>query len=818
MAVRKLGRSDLYQRCDPEQLPFETTSEMGEFTEFIGQPRAVEALHFGIEIDHKGYNIFALGDYGLGKHTLIRQLLEDKAAQEKVPPDLCYVNNFEVRHKPRILHLPPGRGKELSRDMETLVADMQNALRAAFESEEYQNRQRTVKEEYQEKQREAFQGIQNRAREWNLGVLRTPVGIAFAPVREGEVVPGEEIQKWPEEERKNIAHRMEELQSEAQKILQKLPIWGREMQERVKELDREIAGLTIGPLLETLREKYGNIPGVIDFLRAVEKDIIDHIDLFRSRDGEEAQQIPIGKQSADLSSALESGSQAKSTLLRRYRVNVVVDHCEAKGTPVIYEDNPTYQNLIGRIEHLPVLGALITDFNMIRPGALHRANGGYLILDALKVLMFPFAWEGLKRVLRSGQIKIESLSQAYGMLSTITLEPEPTDLNLKVVLIGPPFLYYMLRAYDPEFGQLFKVAADFDYEMNRTPESQEKYGRLIAAVVRKEGLLPFDRTAVARAIEHSSRMIEDGKKLSLHLQRETDLLREADYWARKNGNDRIGVNDVQRAIDAWTFRSDLIRERVQERIGRDILLIDTAGVKAGQINGLSVMQLGEFAFGRPSRITARIRLGKGEVVDIEREVKMSGPIHSKGVLILSGFLGARYAKESPLSLSASLVFEQSYSGIEGDSASAAELYALLSAIAEVPVRQSLAVTGSINQHGQIQPIGGVNEKVEGFFDTCQSRELTGEQGVLIPASNVQHLMLRQDVIEAVEKGQFHIYSLETIDDGIEVLTGMPAGEPDERGKYPIGSFNGRVQERLAQLTQKRMEYSQAAKAGEMGES
>jgi len=488
-------------------------------------------------------------------------------------------------------------------------------------------------------------------------------------------------------------------------------------------------------------------------------------------------------------------------------VNVLVDHSESKGAPVVYEDHPTYNNLIGRIEHIAHMGALVTDFNLIKPGALHRANGGYLILDARQLLLQPYAWDGLKRALRSREVRIESLSQVLSLVSTVSLEPEPIPLDVKVVLIGERLLYYLLYQLDPDFGELFKVEADFNEEIPRTPENNLLYARLIGTIARKEGLRPFDRGAVARVIEHSARMADDAEKLSIHLLSTADLLREADYWAGVAGNGVVTADDVQRAIDAQIHRADRLRELVQEEIKRGTILIDTTGERVGQVNGLSVIQLGNFAFGRPNRITARVRLGKGEVVDIEREVELGGPIHSKGVLILSGFLGARYAAERPLSLSASLVFEQSYSGVEGDSASLAELCALLSSLAEVPIRQSLAVTGSVNQHGEVQAIGGVNEKIEGFFDVCKTRGLTGEQGVIIPATNVQHLMLRQDVIEAVKAGQFHIYPVQTVDQGIELLTGIPAGERDEEGNFPEGSINQLVEARLIELAEKQRAFA-----------
>jgi len=468
---------------------------------------------------------------------------------------------------------------------------------------------------------------------------------------------------------------------------------------------------------------------------------------------------------------------------------------------VVYEDNPTYAGLIGRVEHIAQMGALVTDFMLIKPGALHRANGGYLMLDARKVLMQPFAWEGLKRVLSAREIRIESLGQALSLVSTVSLEPEPIPLNLKVILLGEPLLYYLLSEYDPEFSELFKAAVDFGRDMPRNGDSNQLYARLIATLARRDRLLDLDRGAVARVIEYGARLVEDAEKLSVRLREITDLLREADHWAREAGRGVIGANDVQAAIDARIFRSDRIRERLQEAIQRGTLLIDTSGERVGQVNGLSIVDLGNFMFGHPSRITASVRLGRGEVLDIQREVELSGPIHSKGVLILSGFLGARYAPDRPLALSASLVFEQTYGEVEGDSASSAELYALLSALANAPIRQSFAVTGSVNQHGQIQPIGGVNEKIEGFFDVCRMRGLSGEQGVLIPATNVKHLMLRQDVIEAVRNSQFRIYPVSSIDEGIEILTGLPAGTREANGLFPDGTINQRIEIQLITMSE-----------------
>jgi len=800
--VEELKPERLYRRCDPESLPFKTTEELEELDGGMGQPRAVEAVRFGIGIERPGYNIYALGPPGTGKHALVRHFLQARAAERPAPSDWVYVHDFAHPNRPRAIELPPGMGTRLRRDMEQLVEELRPALSSAFEGEEYQARRRAIEEEFAERSNRAFAELRRRAQERGLALLQTPMGWVFAPLRDGQVLSPQELQQLPEEERTRLEREVEELQQELQRVLsQDIPRWQREMQRKLRELNREVTNFAVGSRIEELREEYAEFEEVAEYLEEVRRDIVQNAREFLGQDRD----------------VQEPGREERTQPppSRRYQVNVLVDRGGMDRAPVIYEDNPTYQNLLGRVEYMAQMGALVTDFNLIRPGALHRANGGYLILDARRLLMQPFAWEGLKRALRSRLLRIESPGQMVGLISTISLEPEPIPLDVKVVLLGDRLLYYLLSALDPEFVQLFKVAADFDEEVDRDGENDLLYARLIGTIARREGLRPFDRTGVARVIEHGSRLAGDSGKLSIHVESLADVLREADYWASRNGNGAVTAADVQRAIDARTYRSDRLRERVQEQILRGTLLIDTEGERVGQVNGLSVIELGGFAFGRPSRISARVRMGRGEVVDIEREVKLSGPIHSKGVLILAGFLGGRYASERPLSLSASLVFEQSYSGVEGDSASSAELYALLSAISGVPLKQSLAVTGSVNQHGDVQAIGGVNEKIEGFFDICRRRGLTGEQGVVIPRSNVQHLMLRRDVVEAVERGEFHIYPVRTVDEGMELLTGLPAGEPDEEGRFPEDTVNGMVERRLAELGEK-MRALAARSSGEDG--
>jgi predicted ATP-dependent protease len=666
--------------------------------------------------------------------------------------------------------------------MEHLVEELRTAIPATFESENYRRRRQDIEEEFRERQDRVLSDIQRQAQERGLALIRTPMGLAFAPTRQGEVISPEEFQKLPPPEQERTQADVAALQGELEKSLSQMPQWDRERRAKVKALNQEVGLFAVGHLIEELHQRYLDLPAVLEYLHSVQQDVIDNLDEF------------LGVTDPPPADPREAGSQRppiRTSSLRRYQVNVVVDHSGATGAPVVYEDRPTVQNLVGRIEHMAQMGALVTDFNLIKAGALHRANGGYLILDARKVLLQPFAWEELKRALRSREIRIEVLGQTLSLVSTVSLEPEPIPLDVKVVLLGERPLYYALYQADPDFSELFKVAADFEDQMLR----------------------PLDRAAVARVIEQSARLASDAEKLSTHMHSIADLLREADYWAGEAQHRVIAATDVQHAIDAQIRRQDRVRERIQEEIQRGTILIDTQGAAVGQVNGLSVLSMGQFAFGRPSRITARVRLGRGEVIDIEREVALGGPIHSKGVLILSAYLGARYAAERPLSLSASLVFEQSYSGVEGDSASSAELYALLSALADLPVKQGRAVTGSVDQHGQVQAVGGVNEKIEGFFDVCRVQGLTGEQGVLIPAANVKHLMLHHDVVAAVAAGRFHVYAVETIDQGIELLTGVPAGERNDAGEFPDGSVNQRVEARLAALADKRLAFGVAERGG-----
>jgi lon-related putative ATP-dependent protease len=795
-----LMADQLYARFDPALLPFETTLELNDDIDIIGQQRAVDAIQFGIGIQHQGYNLFALGPNGIGRQTAVERFLNQRAGAEQTPDDWCYVYNFNQPYMPRAQRLPAGRAVEFRDDMRKLVEELTSVMQGAFTSEEYQLQKQAIEEEIRGRHTDALDKLRDEAKTRNVALIQTPGGFAFAPLNEGgEVISPDDFMRLDTESQKTIENEVIRLQEALQKIMQQMPTLQREMQNRIKKLNQEVAEFTLTPLINEVRTKYLELDNIIAHLEDVSRDIVENFEAFIETDDSDGRQI--------LSAALGIASANHRAVSSRYDVNVIADNSQTKGAPVVFLEQPRYQNLVGRIEHIAQMGALITDFTLIKSGALHKANGGYLVIDALKLLSEPFSWDALKHSLRKQNIAIESLGQVYSLVSTVSLEPEPIPLRVKVVLIGERMLYYLLSSYDPEFNELFKVSADFEDEIPRNETNALAFARLIAGFSRQAGLRPFDRSAVARVIEHGSRLIEDAGKLSTHMQSLTDLLREADYWASQAGREIVSSEDVQQALDTQIYRTSRIQERIRESIIRNQIYIDTEGAVIGQVNGLSVYALGSQSFGRPSRITARVRMGKGEVVDIERQVEMGGPIHSKGVMILVGFLGARYAAERPLSLSATLVFEQSYGGIEGDSASSAELYALLSALAEVPIKQGLAVTGSVNQHGQIQPIGGVNEKIEGFFDVCDERGLTGEQGVLIPAANVQNLMLRQNVVNAVRSGQFHIYSIATVDEGITILTGIPAGDPDAHGDYPPDSINGKVVARLLDFTKKQQAFS-----------
>ena len=816
-ALKPLPAESLCRFCDPAQFPFATTAELDDQLEIAGQDRAVGAVRFALGIKQEGYNVFVLGPPGSGKHAVARKLLKQQAKDEATPSDWCYVYNFERRHKPLVLELAAGDGARLRDAVDKLIEDLKIAIPAIFESDEYRNQRKIIGDDVKQRQESAFQQIQREASAVNIAIMQTENGIAFAPMQEGEMLPPEKLSAMSEAEQEALQKNIGELQKRLRDTMMLVPQWAREAREKFLALDREVTSVAAKSMIEDTREQFADMPRVLEYLTAVENDVVDNVGLFRGPE-EGGGATPAGApgqmpgQMAGQVPASEPGD--RDAPFRRYRVNLIVDRSQLQGAPVVYADHPTYQELIGSIEHVAEFGTLMTDFTRIKSGALHRANGGYLMLDARKVLMEPFAWEGLKRALRSHEIRVEHPTQSAGVISTQTLSPEPVPLQIKVVLIGDRQLYYMLDQGDPDFAELFKVTGDFDDKIERTEETNLMYARLLGTLARRDGMRALTSAAVARLCDYSARLAADSERLSTQMRRVTDLVREADYFAGERKHDIIEVEDVDKAIEDALGRVSRIREAMQEQILRGTVLIDTDGDKVGQINGLAVLQTGRFAFGKPSRITARLRMGSGKVIDIEREVELGGPLHSKGVLILSSYLAARYAADRPLSLAASIVFEQSYGGVDGDSASSTELYALLSALADAPIKQSLAVTGAVNQHGEVQAIGGANEKIEGFFDICSARGLSGEQGALIPESNVKHLMLRRDVLQAVRDGRFHVYAVSTIDQGIEILTGVKAGKRGKNGAFPADSINGRVEARLMELAEQRRAFARNDAADE----
>ena len=783
----------LYRACDVRQFDFASTDELGDISAVSGQTRAMDALQFGLDIRQKGFNVFALGFPGVGKFTAVLECLRQVAGDQDVPPDWCYLHNFERPEQPIAIQLPAGRGALFRKDMQALVEELGSVIPAAFDNDDTHARLAEIEEEFRERRGQALEGLRQESVKRGIALVETPAGFTFAPIGEAkQILDPTQFQHLPEAEQARIQKVVTELQESLQKLLRQFQGWQKETREKLQALHREIARFAVGHLIDSLREDYADIEAIQAHLAAVETDIVQHVNDF----------LPSDDGIAAVVGALAQPAPA----LKRYGVNLLVDNSDCHGAPVILESLPNHGNLVGCIEHQALMGTLVTDFTLIKSGALHRANGGYLLLDAQKVLMQPFAYESLKRALQSGVIRIESPERSLGLVSTTSLEPEPIPLDVKVVLVGERYLYYYLHELDTDFNNLFKVAADFDDTVDRTPDSQRDYARLIATLARREGLKPLDRHAVGRVIERASRLCEDAEKLSVHRRNLVDLLKEADYWALKAKRKRIGAKDIQHALEQQRYRLSRVQMRLQEEIRRGTMMIDTEGESVGQINGLSVLDHGDLVFGQPGRITATTRVGDGEVVDIEREIEMGGPIHSKGVLILSSFLMSRYARHHPISLAASVVFEQSYGTIDGDSASLAELCALLSSLAAAPISQAFAVTGSINQHGQVQAIGGVNEKIEGFFDVCQALGLTGDQGVIIPQSNTTHLMLRHDVVQAVKRKQFRIYAVTTVDEAIQLLTGIPAGDPIKKGGFQKNSVNARVEARLIELSEIRREF------------
>ncbi len=788
MNIRAITPQEACPHCNADELPFETTAKVEELTRYIGQDRALEAVEFGISMRHQGFNLFVIGPEGSGRHTVVQSFINRQAEGEATPKDWCYVHNFDQPHKPISLEFPPKQGPVFKQEMHELIDTLKTTIPTVFDGEDYRAKKRAVNENLRQKVDKIYEDLIAKGKSQSIAVIRNEKGLVFSPMdSKDEPMDLDTFRKLPEKQQTKFEESIEKLHTSLQTTVHQVSMLNREAQEQGRKLKKDTAVLCVGHLIDTLKAKYDGESGqIIHYLDCVEKQLTDNVDDFL--------ESPDSKPESLISFVTEPVS------FDQYDVNVLVTH-EKDGAPVVYEDLPTYQNLHGRIEHQAQMGMLTTDFSLIMPGALHRANGGYIIIDAGRLLMQPFAYEGLKRTLRSGQIRMEPVERLFGLMSTVTLEPEPIKLDTKVILIGEPMIYYLLNDYDPEFSSLFKVQADFEHDMKRSSVNQQQYAALIAGLARENELLPLHKTAVARVIDEASRHAGDCKKLSLHIRKVADLIKEADYLARKTDKKHIEAKDIEMAVEATKRRGGRICDRVLESIEDNIHHIETSGEKVGQVNALSVVEIGGDAFGFPTRITAVTRPGKGEIVDIEREVELGGPIHSKGVMILSAFLHSRYARNIPLGLQASLVFEQSYGGVDGDSASCAELCTLLSSLADTPIKQHLAMTGSVSQKGEVQPVGGLNEKIEGFFDVCVTRGLNGSEGVIIPASNLHHLMLKKEVVDAIAEKQFSVYLVSTVDDALSLLTGQDAGELNSEGIYPEDSINGRVEATLLRFAQ-----------------
>lgn len=786
MKIRTVTKEEAYHHCNADDFSFETTAEIKEFTSYIGQDRALEAVEFAISMPLRGFNLFVVGPEGSGRHSVVQSFIHKQAKDKATPSDWCYVYNFESAHQPHALEFPSQQGPIFKKKMSDLIAAIRITLPTIFDGDDYRIRTRALGEKLQQKVDKLYEGLISKGKEQSIAVIKNDQGMIFSPMDEkGAPMDLESFKKLPESTKKEFEKNIESLHGTLHKTMHEVNKVNREAKELQKKLKEETANLAIGRLIDPLLTHYSDHEKVITYLNCLQVQLVEHVDDFL--------QDTAGHQNPFLS--FKSGPPA----FKQYEINVLVTQAE-DGAPVIYEDMPTYQNLHGRIEHQAQMGMLTTDFSLIRAGALHRANGGYLIIDARRLIMQPFAYEGLKRTLRSRQIRIEPVERLLGLVSTVSLEPEPIPLEVKVVLIGEPMIYYLLQAHDPEFNTLFKVQADFEYDMERNAASQQQYAALIGGLAREKDLLPLHKTAVARVTEEAARHAGDSGKLSLHIRKIADLIKEADYLARKTDKHSIDSQDIEMALKAAERRTGRIGDRIFSSIEENIRHIDTCGKKIGQVNGLSIAEIGDNAFGFPTRITAVTRPGKGNIVDIEREVELAGPIHSKGVMILGAFLNSRYARHIPMGLQASLVFEQSYGGVEGDSASCGELCALLSSLSGVPIRQDIAITGSVSQLGEIQPVGGINEKIEGFFDICKARGLTGTEGVIIPETNVRHLMLKKEVVEAIGKQQFSIYLVTEVDEAIALLTGLEAGEYSEKG-YPKDSINSKVEATLLSFAQ-----------------
>jgi lon-related putative ATP-dependent protease len=789
MPPKPLGSEELYSCCDPGLFKFSTTEELPDLTETIGQVRALNAIDFGLNLDSKGFNIYVLGENGTGKSTTIKAILNKKAAEEPVPADWCYVYNFKEPDIPLAISMEPGRASKFHKDMEELIKILRVEIPKIFESKEYEKQKNQILEEFQQKQKQMFSGLEEEAQSKGFSIRKTVSGLMIVPIKKsGEPLTEEEYEALDEKTRAKIDEIGKGLQEKLNDIVREVRESEKKVKNALSKLERDATLSAVGHFMEELKNKYRDHEKITTYLSVVTEDILEHIDDFKSQE-EQTPPLPFMKM------------QKSEPTFTRYVVNVLVNNEDCSGAPCVFESNPTYFNLFGRLEYKFQYGVATTDFSMIKAGSLHKANGGYLVINALDLLRNMFSYETLKRALRNREIKIEDIWEQYRLMSTTTLKPEAIPLNVKVILIGVPYLYYLLYSMDDEYRELFKVKADFDSRMDKTSETVGKYAAFVASTCKQGHYLPFDRSGVSKIVEYGSRLADHQEKLSSRFSEIADVIKEANYWAKKAGGSVVKDEHVEKALRERVYRVNKIEERLQEMIVEGTLIVDTEGEKVGQINGLAVMGMGDYQFGKPSRITASTYAGKAGVVNIERETKMSGKIHEKAILIITHFINSTYSKKKPASFSASITFEQLYDMIEGDSASCAELYVILSSLAGLPLKQNIAVTGSMDQNGDVQPIGGINEKIEGFFDLCKVRGLDGTHGVVMPRKNVRHLMIKQEVVDAVKEGKFFIYAIDKVGEGMEIFTGLPMGELRDDGTYPEGTVNYLVAKRLAEISE-----------------
>jgi len=793
---KELSFKELKKYYDLTTFEYETTEDFPPVEEVIGQERAVKAIEFGLNIDAPGYNIYVTGMSDTGRTSTVKEILEKISPKMKVPDDWCYIYNFQDPDHPLAINLPSGKGREFEKDMRELVRVLSTEIPRVFENEDYKKKRSQLAEKYELQKKELISGVEKIIKEKNFQMVKTPFGFTTIPLKkDGQPFSQLEFQKLKDKEKKKIEAETANLQKEIANVLETVNTVDRKYREELNKFNRQLTLFVVKHRVERLKKKYKENSLIIKYLNEVKADLIENVGDFLKK--EEPEKRVSSKAKISLNSSLSP--------FIKYEVNVVVDNSRLKGAPVIIETNPTYQNMFGRIEKRAHLGAYVTDFTRIKSGSVLRANGGYLVVDVEGVLRNPFVWDALKRSLRNKEARIEDVGEEFGVFSVTALRPIPIPLNIKVIMIGESQIFNLISVLDTQFKKIFKVRADFDYETKISKENILRYARFICKICKGEKLKHFDKEGVSAVIEYSNRLAEDQERISLQFGKIANILREANYWAAKKNSPYVTRRYVEKAIKENEYRGSLIKEKIQEMIERGLIYIDVEGEKIGQINGLSVYNYGEFSFGKPTRITTQTFMGDKGVINIEREAKLSGKTHDKGVLILSGYLGGKYAINAPLSLSATLTFEQSYSYIEGDSASSAELFVILSSLSGLPIDQGIAVTGSVNQRGEIQPIGGINYKVEGFFEVCKAKGLTGKQGVIIPKSNVKNLMLKEEVVEAVKEKKFHIYPISTIDEGMEILTGVKAGKRGKDGRFSKGTVNYLVEDKLLYFIKKQEE-------------